>query len=282
MSRDSREKREALAQAITATGPLFRLFLSIARKASLLNAATGDDREPLISQLGGELRQAARHFDQLDHSLRSAWRLFEGLLEDVAKAGAGRLSLVPSRPPVVRSHQDLMRLGLIAEDEEPSDLVPDALELWRAGFSVGTANRLARLGFRTAVEVAIFHESLPGLPGMEPEIVREICGVVADLEEIARAASAAPQIKLRRRRPREKKNGATIDWAAVGRKIQERLEKMGGSGTLTDLLGHTPGLPASRIKRGILMLEKAGVVTRSGVKRSTRYHLALAKPAPPA
>ncbi len=275
MSRDSRERREALALAITATGPLFRLFLSIARKVSLLNAATGDageDREPLLSQLGGELRQAARHFDQLDHSLRSAWRLFEGLLEDVEKAGAGRLSLAPTRPPVLRSPQDLLRLGLTAEDEEPSHLAPAALELWRSGFSVDTANRLARLGLRTAVEVAVFQESLPGLPGVEPETVREIGGLMAELEEIARAASPAPRIKLHRR-PREKKNGTPIDWPGVARKIRESLESLGGSGTLADLLDQAPGVPASRIKRGILTLEKAGVVTRSGVKRSTRYHL---------
>jgi DNA-binding IclR family transcriptional regulator len=64
----------------------------------------------------------------------------------------------------------------------------------------------------------------------------------------------------------------------VGREIRENLGKMGGSGTLTDLLEQTPGIPASRIRRAIATLERAGVVTRSGVRRTTRYHLTSNKP----
>ncbi len=277
MRRPSAERSAALAQALTATAPLFRLFLSIARKVSLLNAAIGEAREPLLRQLEEELRKAGRLFDQLDCSLQSAWRLFDGLLKDVEKASAGQLSLVPTRPPVVRSHKDLMRLGLIAGDEEPTHLDPDALELWRAGFSVSTANRLARLGFRTGIEVAVFHVDLPGLPGMQPVTMGEVREVVAELEEIAFSESPKPRINLRRR-PRKQKKGAVIDWAGASGKVQESLEKMGGSGTLTDLLEQTPGLPASRIKRAIATLEKEGVVTRSGVRRSTCYHLTSNKP----
>lgn len=273
MNRASGESAD-LVQVIFALTPLFRRFVSIARNASLLNEATGKDREPLFRQLDGELRQAARLFDQLDRSLQSAWQIFEGLLERVQKASSGQLVLVPSRLPAGRS-QDLIRRGLKADEDVPPDLMPEGIELWRAGFRVGTANRLVRLGFRTPVEVAIFHSSLPGLPGMGPATLAEIRRLVAELEDIAAAASPGPPITLRRR-PRRKRR-ATIDWAAVGQEVRESLERMGGSGTLTHLLEQTP-FSHSRIKRGLAMLEKAGVVTRSGVKRTTRYHLTSTKP----
>ena len=277
--RTSGERSADLVQVIFALAPLFRRFVSIARNAPLLNEATGKDREPLFRQLDDELRQAARLFDQLDRSLQSAWRIFEGLLERVQKANSGQLVLVPSRSPVGRSPKDRIRLGLKADEDVPPNLMPEGLELWRAGFSVTTANRLVRLGFRTPVEVAIFHSSLPGLPGMGPATLNEIRRLVTELEDIAAAASPVPRITLRRR-PRRKRR-ATIDWAAVGQEVRESLERMGGSGTLTNLLEQAPGLPHSRIKRGLAVLEKAGVVTRSGVKRTTRYHLISTKPGAP-
>jgi hypothetical protein len=260
VSRTSGERSEDLVQVIFALAPLFRRFVSIARNVSLLNEATGKNREPLFRKLDDELRRAARLFDQLDSSLQSAWRVFEGLLERVKTASSGQLVLVPSRPPVVRC-QDLIRLGLKADEDVPPNLMPEGIELWRARFSVSTANRLVRLGFRTPVEVAIFHSSLPGLPGMGPATLEEIRRLVSELEEIAVAASPGPQITLRRR-PRRKRR-ATIDWAAVGQEVRVSLERMGGSGTLTSLLEQTP-YSHSRIKRGLAVLEKAGVVTRSG------------------
>ncbi len=102
----------------------------------------------------------------------------------------------------------------------------------------------------------------------------------ASAEPLDLAPSKPPVVRsgkdLMRRHPRRKRR-ATIDWAAVRQEVRVGLEKMGGSGTLANLLEQTP-CSYSRIKRGLAMLEKAGVVERSGVKRTTRYHLTSNKP----
>jgi hypothetical protein len=261
----------AVAHAATAMAPLLRLIVSTARNAGLLGEATATtDHERLVVQIEADLRQATSLFDHLDSSLQSAWRLFEGLLEHVEKTSSGRLVLTPSRRPGVRSRKALVLLGLAGGEKAPSHLLAEGVDLWRSGFSVRTANRLAQFGFRSLVEVVVFHSSLPRLAGMGPATLEEIRRVLEEIEAVP-VPPPGPRITLQRRPGR--RDRVTIDWPAVGRQIQDSLESMGGSGTITSLLKHTCGLSHSRIKRGLALLEKSGVVSRSGASRSTCYHL---------
>jgi hypothetical protein len=79
-------------------------------------------------------------------------------------------------------------------------------------------------------------------------------------------ASSPPEpavLPPRRKRP-------TLDSLAT--EVAETLDRLGGSASLTELLRKGRGMSGSQVKRGLVALEEAGEIYRTGSRRSTRYH----------
>jgi hypothetical protein len=101
---------------------------------------------------------------------------------------------------------------------------------------------------------------------------------VADL-----AAEAIGKIQRKRRAEPGKPSTAKRDHSAaihaaeewrrkVANEVEDALVQLGGSGSLTEILGKTT-LSYAQSKKAIARLEVIGRIWRSGNKRSTRYHL---------
>jgi IclR helix-turn-helix domain len=157
----------------------------------------------------------------------------------------------------------------------PANLLPEAMELWGLGLSLRAANRLARAGFRTLLELLAFRpvSRLRSFEGLGAAVVAEVSLILRqrghDPDENVELAmtleKAAPPHRPRRKRQ-------VVDWESIGASVKEALQTLGGSGTLTEIF-QSLGLPASRVKRGLRHLERQGAVRRTGIRRSTRYHL---------
>jgi hypothetical protein len=264
----------------------------------------------MLSQLVRDLRLAARVLDQLDSSVEDARTLFEDTVDRARKAARGRLKLrtkepkrkrwqgtaahslgnltagrasapsdaVPPQPRPARSRPPRREAVPQAPPERPattpkipSNLLPEALELWRSGFATRIANRLARAGLRTWEEVLAHRPvaRLAAIDGLGSAVVWEVRRVLAakgveDKGDPAYAEpSRRPALVPQRKRP-------TLDSLAT--EVAETLDRLGGSASLTELLRKGRGMSGSQVKRGLVALEEAGEIYRTGSRRSTRYH----------
>jgi IclR helix-turn-helix domain len=242
-----------------------------------------DDRRVMLGELVTDLAVAATVIETLKRQLKTAetlHRQISGRFADLRRSAGSPIS--PETGRMIRA-EDLPKPTSAARinDEEaserptfPANLMPEAMELWQLGLSVRAANRLARAGFRTLLELLIFRpvSRLGSFQGLGDAVVGEVSLILRqrghDPDE-----NVEPAITLEKatpRRPRRKRQD--VDWEAIGASVREALETLGGSGTLTEIF-QSLGLPASRVKRGLRHLERQGAVRRTGIRRSTRYHL---------
>jgi hypothetical protein len=257
-------------RAAAAVAPLLRFLERIASELRLLAGSPNQiERKRIVKQALRDLRVAAQVLDQFDTSIQATWTEFENLLARAREVG---IKVIASRGPaqVGGGAEDALEAATREIYAAPQNLLPEAVALWRKGFSVRTANRLVRAGFRTFLEVLAFRPParLHSIRGLGLKVVEEAAAVMTANGygwERASPLSIEPA-------PKAPQDRRAVELAEEI--VRRLLGEVGGTATITELLQHSSELSFSRLKRGLLSLEQQGVVSRTGIKRSTRYHLA--------